>query len=72
MADIKIDPSYGYEVISEKMNMLVNDINGMLKAGIILEDAAKYLLENFSGISSICDEYQDLYIEETKSNLSFK
>ena len=72
MADIKIDPSHGYEVISEKMKMLVNDINGMLKAGIISADAAKYLLENFSGIASICDEYQDLYIEETKSNLSFK
>ena len=35
MAEIKIDPSHGYEVISEKMNMLVNDIDKMLEDGVI-------------------------------------
>lgn len=71
MAEIKVDASHGYDVISEKIKMLVNDIEGMHKAGLISADAAKYLLKQYGGIVKICDEYQDLYIEEIKPKISF-
>ena len=68
MADIKIDPSHGYEVISEKVNMLVNDIDKMLEDGVISVDAAKYLFEQFGIITRICSEYKKLDNEEKNEN----
>ena len=59
MAEIKVDASHGYDVISEKMNMLVNDIDSMLEKETISVDAAKYLFEQFGIIARICNEYQD-------------
>ena len=68
MADIKIDASHGYEVISEKMNMLVNDIDTMLEDGVISVEAAKYLFEQFGIITRICSEYKNLDDEEKNEN----
>ena len=44
MADIKIDPSHGYEVISEKVGMLVNDIDKMLEDGVYIIGCCKIFI----------------------------
>lgn len=68
MANLKVDSSYGYEMIEDKMRMLLGDIEVMLDKKEISTEAAEYLLKRFSETAKICEEYKQLSEEKEEEN----
>lgn len=64
MANIEINQSYGYDVITEKKGNLVTDINKMLENGAISKEGAEYLLGQFKNVVQICGNYKNTSIED--------
>lgn len=70
MANFEINSNYGYELITEKISFLTDQIDNMLELGDIKKDAAEYLLKQFGDIAKICTDSRDLSAEEKNTHSS--
>ena len=60
MPELKItDKNWGYSVISDKISMMIKDIDFMLEEKDISKLAASHLLKHFEYIAQICNEFKD-------------
>lgn len=64
MANIEMDSNRGYDLITEKIVLLTNDINTMIENGEISKEIAGYLLEQYRDIAKICVEHKNLSLDE--------